>query len=134
MVAPVSAARSPNIPIASSRLGNRSLVYHDPQQSEGQPVEDCVLSGRAKRRAAAPGPRECWMPVPIAAPVRSGPNSLRPSRERRKAELPQAFAGEAWGFESGTIRQISLRMPICLRSLGLGRFTLQAFFGDISVL
>ena len=36
------------------------------------------------------------------------------------------------GSQSGTIRQIALRMPICLRSLGLGRFTLQAFGSHFS--
>ena len=50
------------------------------------------------------GPRECWIPVAFAAPVRSGPNSLRHFRDRQKAQLPQAFARQAWGFESGTIR------------------------------
>jgi hypothetical protein len=50
--------------------------------------------------------------------VRSGPNSLRHFWHSQKAQLPQAFARQAWWFESGTIRQISLRMPICLRQLG----------------
>jgi hypothetical protein len=60
--------------------------------------------------------------IPSPAPVRAGPNSLRHFRNRQEAELPQAIAGEAWGFDIGTIRQISLRMPICLRGLGLGFF------------
>ena len=38
------------------------------------------------------------------APVRSGPNSLRHFRDRGKAQLPQAFARWAWGFDTGTIR------------------------------
>jgi hypothetical protein len=43
-------------------------------------------------------PRECWIPVPFPAPVRPGPNSLRHFQDRQKAQLPQAFARQAWGF------------------------------------
>jgi hypothetical protein len=53
-------------------------------------------------------------------------------RDREKAQLPQAFAQRAWGLESGTFRQIALRMATCLRSLRVGHFTLQAFLRDVS--
>ena len=45
-------------------------------------------------------PRESWIPVALPAPVRSGPNFLRHFRDREKAQLPQAFARQAWEFES----------------------------------
>jgi hypothetical protein len=77
-------------------------------------------------------PRECWIPVPFPAPVGFSTNFLRHFRDREKAQLPQAFVAQAWGFASGMLRQIALRMPICLRSLGLGRFTLQAFLSSSS--
>jgi hypothetical protein len=51
----------------------------------------------------------------------------------RKAQLPQGFAHWAWGFVTATIRRIPLRMAHSLRSLGLARFTLQAFSTAISI-
>jgi hypothetical protein len=83
--------------------------------------------------AAEAQPRECWIPVPFPAPVGSAPNFLRRFQDREKAQLPQAFADEAWGFASGTLRQIALQMPICLRRLRVGHFTLQAFSQAASV-
>jgi hypothetical protein len=53
-------------------------------------------------------PRDGWIPVPFPAPVGFHPNFLRDSRDREKAQLPQAFARQAWGFDSGTLRQIAL--------------------------
>ena len=39
------------------------------------------------------------------------PSKLSPAfRDREKAQLPQAFAQQAWGLESGTFRKIALRM------------------------
>jgi len=77
-------------------------------------------------------PRECWIPVPIAAPVATAPNFLRYFRHRGKAQLTQAFSDWAWGSDAGTLRQISLRTPASLRNLGRGRFTLQAFLSSSS--
>jgi hypothetical protein len=77
--------------------------------------------------------RECWIPVPFPAPVGPTRNFLRHFRDREKAQPPQAFARQAWGFSAVTNGQISLRLAICLRSLRLDRFTLQAFSDVISV-
>ena len=52
-----------------------------------------------------PAPRECWLPVPIAAPVRARSSPLRHFRDRGKGQLWQAFVAQAWGFERGTIRR-----------------------------
>jgi hypothetical protein len=37
-------------------------------------------------------PRECWIPVPIAAPIGFPTKFLRHFRDCEKAQLPQAFA------------------------------------------
>jgi hypothetical protein len=76
------------------------------------------------RRAFSLGPT---VRIPISAPVASSPNFLGHFQDREKTQLPQAFARQAWGLESGTFRQFALRTPICLRSLRVGHFTLQAF-------
>jgi hypothetical protein len=92
------------------------------------------VTGRAAASAKnRPPRRECWIPVAFPAPVASVPNSLRHFRDREKAQLPQAFPRQAWGFDSGTLRQIALRTRICLRSLRVGHFTLQAFLRVVSV-
>jgi hypothetical protein len=82
--------------------------------------------------ASLPARRECWIPVPLPAPVGFSPNSLRHFRDREKAQLSQAFAQQARGLESGTFREFALRMAICLRSLRVGHFTLQAFSQAVS--
>ena len=69
-----------------------------------------------------PSPRECWIPVPTAAPVPSPTNFLRRDLGPEKGQVPGGFADQAWGFKAGTIREVSLRTAISLRSLGVGRF------------
>jgi hypothetical protein len=71
---------------------------------------------------------ECWIPVPIAAPVFLPTNCLCRIGGREKGQLPGGFAGQVRGFLPGTIRQFSLRMAFSLRSLRVVGFTLQAFF------
>jgi hypothetical protein len=53
------------------------------------------------RRAFSLGPT---VRIPISAPVGSPANFLRHFQGREKAQLPQAFAQQAWGLESGTLR------------------------------
>ena len=76
-----------------------------------------------------PAPRECWIPVPIAAPVRSGVNSLH-SRGRTNAQLPQALRVRLAGPGTERYGKIALRRAFFLRSLGLGPFTLQPLFSS----
>ena len=56
------------------------------------------------------------------------PHKLSPSDFRpRKAQVRGGFARWAWGSASGMIPETSLCTSVSLRSLGVGRFTLQAF-------
>jgi hypothetical protein len=45
----------------------------------------------------------------------------------KKPQLPQALAGEAWSSRTERYGKSLSEMPICFRSSGLDRFTLQAF-------
>ena len=49
------------------------------------------------------GPRESFIPVPIAAPNSHQLNALRRLLSLQKGQLPGGFARQALGFDSGTI-------------------------------
>jgi hypothetical protein len=74
-----------------------------------------------------PAPRECWIPVPIAAPVLRRKLS-RPFSGPHKSPTAAGFARQACGSRNGTIRQNCSPEGIFLPSLGLGPFTLQPLF------
>ena len=123
-----SIGRQPNgLGLARAFAGHRQAAAH---HSEGGPW----MQNEKDHHATTQRRRGLGLTfrIPPPAPVGFPTNFLRQFRDREKAQLPQAFAAEAWGFASGMLRQIALRMPICLRSLGLGRFTLQAFSAGIS--
>jgi hypothetical protein len=94
------------------------------------------ITENQKGHAPAPKPPRLGsrVRIPSPAPVATAPNFLRHFRDCEKAQLPQVFAPQAWGFDAGTLRRIALRMAFCLRSLGLGRFTLQAFLDAVQQL
>ena len=89
-------------PPAVERLGKRLLVHHDPQQSEGQPVEDCVLSGQTLSAILGTAKK---------------PNCRRHSRVRLggsraerygKSLSEYRFVSEAWGLADLLYKLFSL--------------------------
>jgi hypothetical protein len=79
----------------------------------------CRIDGFRAQRMFVPGCYPCSS--------RSQAKPSLPRFEPLKDQVPGGFEQQAWSFKSGTIREISLQMMHPLRSLRVGRFSLQAF-------
>src|SRR4051812_46788577 len=90
--------------MALSAQGSRGLLPALWQVAS--PGADARLPAPSERGSRAPpGPRESWIPVPTAAPVRCHANFLRPSCERVKSPALAGFLRPGLSVQSRNVAE-----------------------------